>query len=347
MRIVQIAAIEESVPPHKYGGTELVVSNVTEGMVARGHEVFLLAAGDSRTNGHLMPLIPQSLRNTYEGDELETWRNYYRFSALADILDIIRKVKPDVVHNHLTWRMVMFERFIRAPMFTTIHGPITALYERSAYTRFSKSNYVSISNNQRKAMPDINWIRTVYNGIDVDAFEFNDTPDDYLAFLGRISPEKGIGEICKMIKTTKYKLKIGAKVDPVDRLYFESEVKPYIDGEQIEFMGELDHPAKVALLKNAKASLHFLSWEEPFGLAIIESMACGTPIIVNPRGSMPELIVDGKTGFFVQTIDHMKEKLADIGKLNRIDSRHHVVENFSKERMVDEYLSLAYDLHRT
>lgn len=347
MRIVQIAAIEEPVPPKKYGGTELVVSNITEGMVARGHEVFLLAAGDSRTNGHLMPLIPKSLRNTYEGDELEVWRNYYRFSAIADVLDIIRKIKPDVVQNHLTWRMIMFERFIKAPMFTTIHGPITALFERTAYARFSKSNYVSISNNQRKAMPDINWVRTVYNGIDVDAFEFNAIPEDYFVFLGRISPEKGIGEICKMIKKTSHRLKIGAKIDPVDRKYFETEVKPYIDGEQIEFLGEVDHAQKNILLKNAIAFLHFLSWEEPFGLGIIEANACGTPIIINPRGSMPELIVDKKTGIFVNSIEEMQEQLDHVGKLNREDCRNHVVENFSKDKMVEEYLSLAYDLHRT
>ncbi|MDQ3099247.1 MAG: glycosyltransferase family 4 protein [bacterium] len=347
MRIVQIAAIEESVPPHKYGGTELVVSNITEGMVARGHEVFLLASGDSKTNGRLKPLIPKSLRNTYEGDELELWRNYYRFSALADILDVIRKIKPDVVHNHLTWRMVMFERFIRAPMFTTVHGPLTALFERTAYTRFSQSNFVSISDNQRKAMPNMNWVRTIYNGIDVEAFEFSDKSGDYFVFLGRISPEKGIGEICKMIRKTSHKLKIAAKVDPVDRKYFETEVKPYIDGEQIEFLGEVDHPVKVKLLKGAKAILHFLSWEEPFSLAIIESMACGTPVISNPRGSMREQIVDNKTGFFVQSIAEMQEKLDQVDKLKRIDSRNHVAENFSKERMVEEYLSLAYDLHRT
>ncbi len=347
MRIVQIAAIEEPVPPHKYGGTELVVSNITEGMVERGHEVFLLAAGDSVTKGHLIPLVPKSLRNTYQADELETWRNYYRFSALADILDIIRKVKPDVVHNHLTWRMVLFERFIKAPMFTTIHGPLTALYERAAYNRFSKSNFVSISNNQRKAMPDINWIRTVYNGIDVDAFEFNDKPENYFAFLGRISPEKGIGKICQMIRKTKHRLKIAAKIDPVDRLYYETEVKPYIDGEQIEFLGEANHSEKVALLKNAKAFLHFLSWEEPFGLTIVEAMACGTPIIVNPRGSMPELVLDKKTGYFVNSIEEMQERLEDVSSINRADCRNHVVENFSKEKMVEEYLSLAYDLHRT
>jgi glycosyltransferase involved in cell wall biosynthesis len=241
--------------------------------------------------------------------------------------------------------VVLFERFIKCPVITTVHGPLREVYERETYLKSPKSHYVSISNSQRQLLPDINWIGTIHHGIDVNKFGFNEKPQDYFVFLGRISPEKGIAEICRMIKQTDYKLKIAAIIDPVDRMYFEAEVNPLIDGEQIEFLGEIDHAQKNTLLGGARALLLWANWEEPFGLPVIESMACGTPVIVNPRGSMPELIVDGKTGIFVHTVDEMKEQLQNIGVIDRAACRAHVTEHFSKERMVDEYLSLANGLY--
>jgi len=346
MRIVQIAAIGEAVPPEKYGGIELVVSNITEGMVAKGHEVYLLAAGDSHTSANLKPLIPQSLHKMHSGKDLKKWHSFYHLKAIADILDVIHELKPDVVHNHLTWQLIMFSRFIPCPMFTTVHGPIGAFYERTTYQSFPQSNYVSVSDSQRSALPELNWVKTIYNGIELDKYLFDkESQRDYFVFLGRMSPDKGISEIVQMIKKTNHRLKIAAKIDQVDQEYYESQVEPYIDGDQIEFLGEVDQHGKNELFRHAIALLQYLNWEEPFSLAAVESMACGVPVIVNPRGCMPELVVDGKTGCFFNTTDEMQQCLNKVLTIDRQTCREHVKTNFSAERMVDEYLALAYDLY--
>ncbi len=344
MRIMQIAAIEETVPPSKYGGTELVVSNVTEGMVERGHEVFLLAAGNSKTAAHLVPLAEKSLREMYPIEEMNMWRKYYNVYLVSEVLRLIDEIKPDVIHNHLSWRLVLFSDFIKIPMFHTIHGPVTDKSHQIAYNRFPKANYISISDYQRTPMPHLNWVKTVYNGIDVNKFELGEENREYFAFLGRVSPEKGLAEICKMIKSTNEKLKIAAKIDQVDLEYYDKEIKPFIDGNQIEYVGEVDHIGKNELLKNAKGLLAWPNWPEPFGLAIVEALACGTPVFVNRLGSMPELMIDGKSGFLVDSIEEMKAKLGDVKMIDPVFCREHVVKNFAKEKMVDDYLDVALSL---
>lgn len=346
MRIVEIAAIEEKVPPEKYGGTELVVHNVTEGLVEAGHEVYLLASGDSETSAKLIPLLPKSIRAMYGPEEIEHWRDYLKVAALADILKRVREIKPDIVHNHLNWRLLLFSDLLDCPMMNTMHGPLTSLRERETYRAHSHANYISISDNQRKAMPELNWLRTVYNGIDVEQFDFQETKGDYFAFLGRTSPEKGVEEICRMIRGTKHKLKIAAKVDPVDRHYFDNYVKPYIDGDQIEFVGEVDHAGKNALLKNAKALLLWLNWEEPFGLVVPEANACGTPVITNYRGAMPELIKEGVNGFLADSIEGMESYLDRAQEIQPVACREHVKASFSKEKMVKDYIEVAESLVR-
>jgi glycosyltransferase involved in cell wall biosynthesis len=344
MRIVEIAPWEEPVPPAKYGGTELVVYNVTEGLVEKGHEVYLLASGESKTSAKLVPIMEKSLRKMYDEKDIDAWRNYWKFAKLAYILEVINNLKPDIVHNNLNWRMILFSKFLPCPMMSTIHGPLSALNERQTYGMFPHANYVSISDNQRKAMPELNWVKTVYNGIDVNAFEFGSDERDYFAFLGRTSPEKGLKEICQTIKKTKHKLVIAAKVDSVDIPYFENEIKPHIDGDQIKFIGEVDHAGKVELLKKAKGLLLWLNWEEPFGLVVTEAMACGAPVIVNPRGSMRELVEDGKTGFLVNTLEEMAQKLDQIDSIDHLYCRNHVIQHFSKEKMVSDYIDLAKEL---
>lgn len=343
MKYLLVAPFEEPVPPNKYGGTELVVSNITEELVARGYEVYLVASGDSQTSANLLPVFSKSLRSlAKDNTEFATMRDYWKFSSMGKIMEYINEIKPDIVHNHLNWRLVTFSNLISQPMITTTHGPLTSVSEREAYTAFPKGNYVSISDNQRKALPDINWVQTVYNGIDVDKFDFNAQPKgDYFVFLGRTTPEKGLAEICKLIKESPYKLKIAAKVDPVDEAYFTKEIQPHIDGEKIEYLGEVDHQGKNALLKDAKGLLMWLNWEEPFGLVVTEAMACGTPVIINKRGSMPELIKDGKTGFLVDTLEDMRKRLDEINTINRADCREHVVNHFAVQQMVDGYLDLA------
>jgi glycosyltransferase involved in cell wall biosynthesis len=342
MRIVQLAPLEEPVPPRKYGGTELVVYNLIEETVKMGHEVYLLGTGDSQVAGHLVPVIPKSLRVAYGPEEIDKWRDFLKIFHISTVMKLIREINPDIVHNHLSWRLIQFSEFIECPMYTTVHGPITALHERYTYEQNADAHYVSISNNQRKAMPDLNWVTTIYNGIDTSIFPFdNNTNREYFAFLGRTSPEKGLKEICAMIKETQYQLKIAAKVDSVDKQYFEEEIQPLIDDEQIVFLGEVDHDGKVELLQGAKALLLWLNWEEPFGLAVIEAMACGTPVIVNKRGSMPEIITHEESGFLVDSLDEMRERLADVSRIDPQACRDLVEKKFSAKVMAKEYLKLA------
>lgn len=341
MRIVQIAPLEEPVPPSKYGGTELVVYNLVEEMTKLGHEVFLLASGDSKVSANLIPIIPKSIRKQYDPQEIDNWRNFLKFYHISSILKTIRDLQPDIVHNHFAWRLILFESFIDCPMYTTIHGPISSVHERYGYSKNPQANYISISDNQRKAMPELNWVKTIYNGIDVNAFKVGPKKRDYFAFLGRTSPEKGLKEICQMIKKTSHRLKIAAKVDSVDQAYFDSQIKPLIDGSQIEFVGEVGHEGKVELLSQAKALLLWLNWEEPFGLVVPEANACGTPVIVNPRGSMPELVEHGKNGFLVNSLDEMQIRLDQTQTLSSQACREVVMRRFSAEIMAKEYLRLA------
>jgi len=347
MKIALVAPFEEPVPPKKYGGTELVVSNVAEELVSRGHDVYLLASGDSITKAHLVPIVPQALRLNADMADFAKWRDYRKFEGIAKVIGHIRDINPDIVHNHLNWRLVMFSDLVAQPIMSTLHGPLSSIYEREAYTTYPRGNYVSISDNQRKALPDINWVKTVYNGIDTSKFDFSAGPGEYFVFLGRTTPEKGLAEICRMIKNTDHKLKIAAKVDLVDQEYFNSEIKPHIDGEQIEFLGEVDHDGKNKLLGKAKGLLLWLNWEEPFGLVVTEAMACGTPVIVNPRGSMQELIVDGKTGYLVGSIEEMQQKLDQVSEIDRAACRKHVEDHFTVQHMVDGYLELAERLTKT
>lgn len=346
MRIVQVAPLEEPVPPKTYGGTELVVYNLVEEMTKLGHEVFLLGTGDSHSSAHLVPIVPVSLRKAYPPPADTAWRNYLKLYHLSTILKQIRDLEPDVVHNHFGWRLLPFVSFIDCPVFTTMHGPLGSEYEQYGYQNNPDANYVSISNNQRKAMPQLNWVETIYNGIDVSAFPVGKGKRDYFVFLGRTSPEKGLKEICQMIKTTSHRLKIAAKVDVVDREYFENEVSPLIDGKQIEFIGEVDHQGKTKLLAKAKALLLWLNWEEPFGLVVPEANACGTPVIVNPRGSMPELIQPGENGFLVSSLDEMKSKLDEVDRIDPKKCRSIVESRFSSKIMAKAYVHLASELTR-
>jgi len=346
MRIVQIAPLEEPVPPEKYGGIELVIYNITEGMVKAGHEVYLLASGDSLTSAHLVPIIPQAIRKAYtDPADIEKWRNFLKVYNTTTVVRHISALKPDIIHNHCSWRILQYADYINYPMMHTVHGPIGSVKERYALSQNSNANYISISNNQREAMPYINWVRTIYNGIDTSWYKSSPLEErQYFAFLGRTSPEKGLKEICEMIRKTSHTLKIAAKVDPVDRVYFEEEIRPLIDGEQIEFVGEINLEEKVKFLRKAKGLLLWLNWEEPFGLVVTEAMASGTPVIVNKRGAMPEIVKNGKTGFLVDSIEEMRSKLDMVHMINPHTCRHHVDTYFSQKTMTEHYLETAQEL---
>jgi glycosyltransferase involved in cell wall biosynthesis len=345
MKIVELSYLEESVPPKKYGGTELIIANVIKGMATKGHDVYLFGTGDSKTEATLVPFLPKTIRDSYPFEELPDWRLFYMYRYMSQVIKKINEIKPDIVHNHMSWNFLEFADFIDCPVITTLHGPLTNRAEITSLTDHKKCSFVSISMNQRKAIPELNWVKNIYNGIEIDKFEVGKKEGrDYFLFLGRISPEKGVAELCKMIKSTEHKLKIAAKLDPFDKAYYDTEIAPLVDGDQIEYVGEVDHEGKKELLKNSKGLLMWLNWEEPFGLVVIEAFASGTPVIVSARGSMPELLQNGKNGFLVNSLDEMKNALDRVHEIDTEYCRSYCEQRFSYQRMSDEYLSLFEDI---
>jgi glycosyltransferase involved in cell wall biosynthesis len=337
MKIAVLSPFEESVPPTKYGGTELVVYNVVQNLVKLGHKVTLFAAGDSKTSAKLFPIFPTAIRKLPIAQDTST-RNSLKYIGVGKIVTHLNKNKFDVIHNHVGWRVLPFQSLLDSPIVTTLHGPLDIAYQQRVYGEYAKANYISISLSQRRPMPKLNYVANVYNGIEIGKFEFNDQPKDYYAFLGRMSPEKGPVQAIQIAKKAGVKLVMAAKVDAVDKVFFDKSVKPLIDGKQIKFIGEVDHRGKVELLKNAKALLAPIQWEEPFGLFFVEAMACGTPVITMNRGSVPELIIDGKTGFIGQTNADAVKAIKNIGQLNRQDAYEHASEKFSAVAMAKGYI---------
>jgi glycosyltransferase involved in cell wall biosynthesis len=339
LKIALLAPFEEPVPPKKYGGTELVVYNLAEELVALGHDVTLIASGDSTTTATLAPAVERAIRVLPKARNPQT-RAALRYQGLANALSIIISGDFDILHNHYGWQLLMFKKLLNCPIITTLHGTLADPTEREMYTLHQDVPYISISDSQRRHGPHLNYSGTVYNGIQVERFEFNDQPEDYLAFLGRISPQKGPEYAIEIAKKTNQRLVIAAKIDPTDEGYFEQVVEPLIDGEQISFIGEVDHAGKVNLLKNARALISPLQWDEPFGIVNVEALACGTPVITINRGSMPEIIVNGKVGFLCSNIDEMIARVADIGTISRQACRTHVEQHFTARGMAEHYVQI-------
>ena len=296
----------------------------------------LLAAGDSKTSATLVPIFKRAVRRETFSQDLPK-RDAVKFIGAGRVVEYLRKNTFDIIHNHLGWRLLPFSQLLPAPVVTTLHGPLDAEYQQFVYGQYARSAYVSISNNQRRPMPRLNFVGTVYNGIEVAAFDFSVRPGTYLAFLGRMSPEKGAVEAILAAKKARLPLIMAAKVDAVDQQYFSQRVKPLIDGRQIRYIGEVDHPGKVKLLKNALALLALIQWEEPFGLFLVEALACGTPVIASNRGSVPEIIQTGKTGFIVENYLQAARAVKKVGDLDRRACRAAVEKRFTIERMVDGY----------
>ncbi|CAM6093541.1 unnamed protein product [Calypogeia fissa] len=350
LRIVVLAPSEEPVPPRTYGGSELVAYNVTEELVRRGHEVYLIAAGTSTTSAILVPIAEKSFREVYANSplknspsEYQALREYWNVKCAVEATAIIRSLKPDIVHNHIDWLGVVLQNLMPCPIMTTMHNLIKFETQKRAILENPNGNFVSISNNQRKDLPQANWGATIYNGIDVNMFSVGSGDGGYFAFLGRICPEKGCAEVCRIVKSLGFphRLKIAAKIDAVNMEYYETEVKPLIDGVQIEYIGEVDFDGKNALLKDAKALLLWLNWEEPFGLVVAEANACGTPVVVNRRGSMLEVIEDGVNGILVNTTEEMRDALDKVADLDRSKCRAYVESRFDVKHMVDGYEKFA------
>ena len=334
MRIAQVAPLYESVPPKLYGGTERVVSWLTEELVGLGHEVTLFASGDSLTTARLVPVCPQSLR-LHKGckDPL-----VHHFALIEQVFS--EKDNFDLIHFHIDYLHFPVSRREQAEHVTTLHGRLDLPELVPLYQRFSDLPLISISEAQRAPIPWANWQGTIHHGMPKDTLQPCSERGQYLAFLGRTSPEKGLEQAIAIAKRVGMPLKIAAKIDVADVEYFETRIKPLLDHPAIEFVGEIGYREKNEFLGNAVALLFPINWPEPFGIVIIEAMACGVPVIAYRFGSVPELIEDRVTGFVVDGVDAAAQALRNIDKIDRGLCRRRFEQRFTSERMAQDYLSI-------
>jgi glycosyltransferase involved in cell wall biosynthesis len=336
MRIAQIAPLAESVPPKLYGGTERIVSYLTEELVRQGHDVTLFASGDSRTAARLHPCSPEALRlNPNVSDPLP-----HHLVMLERVRELAHTF--DVLHFHIDLMHFPLLRTMRTPAVTTLHGRLDLPDLVPFYNVFSDIPLVSISDDQRRPMPPVHWLGTVQHGMPADLLAFNPAPaGGYLAFLGRISPEKRPDRAIELANRTGVKLKIAAKVDKADERYWTETIEPMTrDNPLVEFIGEIGDRQKAEFLGNALALVFPIDWPEPFGIVMIEAMACGTPVIAFDRGSVPEVIDDGVTGFVVDTVEQAATAVLRAVALDRAGVRATFERRFTAERMARDYLTL-------
>jgi glycosyltransferase involved in cell wall biosynthesis len=334
MRIAQIAPLTEAVPPKLYGGTERVVSWITEELVSMGHEVTLFASGDSVTSAKLEAVWPKALR--LDGSVRDP-----NALHLVMLENIRRQAKDfDFLHFHLDY--YPFSLFLRqpTPFVTTWHGRLDLPEHQPLFHTFPTAPLISISDAQRRPVPQGNWVRTVYHGLPERLLTPQPVKPSYLAFLGRIAPEKSLDRAIRIASRCGLPLKIAAKIDPVDRDYFEDEIKPLLDQPGIEYIGEINDHDKAAFLSGAIALLLPIGWPEPFGLVIIEAMACGTPVVGFHAGSVPEVVEDEITGYVVKDETGAVSAVGRIDRLSRARIRRRFEERFTARRMVQEYLEV-------
>ncbi len=339
MKIAQVAPLYESVPPKYYGGTERVVSYLTEELVRQGHDVTLFATGDSVTRARLEAATPAGLRLD------PNCRDPIAHHMV--LLDrVVRQAgRFDIIHFHTDYLHFPLTRQLRTPHVTTQHGRLDLPDLQPLYRRFCDIPLVSICNDQRQPVNFANWVATVYHGLPEELCAFRPGPGKYLAFLGRIHPEKRVDRAVEIAERAGMELRIAAKVDKADRDYFETRVKPLLERPGVEFIGEIGEQEKCDFLGNAYALLFPIDWPEPFGLVMIEAMACGTPVIAWPRGSVPEIIRDGDNGFLVESVEAAVAAVARVSALRREDCRRHFEARFSAQRMARDYLAVYRSLH--
>src|SRR5262245_28100650 len=341
MRIAQVAPLYERVPPLCYGGTERIVSYLTEELINQGHQLTLFASGDYLTQAELVSPCAQALRlDAACKDQLA-----YHFLQLEQVSR--NAADFDIIHFHIDYLHYPLSRKLGAPHLTTLHGRLDLPDLVPLYYEFADVPVVSISNSQRIPLPWINWQGTVYHGIPQSLYKCKPIQGNYLVFLGRISPEKRVDRAIEIAKRAKMKLKIAAKVDAVDRCYMDTEIRPLLDHPLIEFIGEIGNEEKAELLGNAYALLFPIEWVEPFGLVMIEAMACGTPVIAFRRGSVPEVIDDNVTGFIVESIDDSVRALDKIQHFDRTRCRSVFEKRFSAARMAADYVKIYTELMKT
>jgi len=327
MKVAILSPIAWRTPPRHYGPWERVVSLITEGLAKKKIDVTLYATGDSITKAKLRSIC----KTPYEESDInpKVWECLH----ISEIME--QADEYDIIHNNFDFLPLTYSRLIKTPIVTTIHG-FSSPEILPVYKKYNKTvHYVSISNADRS--PELDYIRTIYHGIDMDNFTLNENPGDYLLYFGRIHPDKGTWEAIKVAKKVKMKLIIAGIIQ--DKSYYEKYVKPYLNNN-ITYIGSVEPHERNQILMNAFALLHPINFDEPFGLSIIESMACGTPVLAFRRGSMPEIIQDGRNGFIVSDVEEMVAKLEDIENISRTICRETVEKKFSQERMVKEYIEV-------
>jgi glycosyltransferase involved in cell wall biosynthesis len=334
MRIAQVAPLYESVPPAQYGGTERVVSWLTEELISLGHDVTLFASGDSTTAGRLVPCSRRSLRTDPNCRD-----------ALAHHIAMIERVgrsagKFDVIHFHVDYLHFPLSRRQNLCQITTLHGRLDLEDLVPVYREFTDMPVVSISHAQRKPLAWVNWIGTVHHGLPPGLLKLQKGEGKYLAFLARISPEKRVDRAIEIATRLKMPLKIAAKIDRADADYFNREIKHLLNNPLVDFVGEINDAQKQEFLGDAIACLMPIDWPEPFGLNMIEAMACGTPTIAFRHGSVPEIVRDGVNGFIVDGVEEAAEAVSRIGTISRADCRRTFEEHFTSARMAADYLRL-------
>jgi glycosyltransferase involved in cell wall biosynthesis len=350
MKIGIIGPIWLNIPPNGYGGTEEVVDNLIKGLCAQGHEVTLFGPGTAKTEAKLVPTIEKPLREMNVG-----WTNTnYTLYHITEAFD--RAEEFDVLHMHLNkspdYVALPLSLSIKTPVVFTIHFrlPNTQFHagRHKVLTKYHFLPFTTISNSQREQIR-LNYIKTIYNALDISRFPYSNTTEDYFAWLGRINPVKGTHLAIQAAKKAGVRLKIMGKADPGDPAaveYYLKEVAPLIDGDQIQEIGEVNHEQKTPILAKAKALLNPIQWEEPFGLVMIESQACGTPVISFEKGAASEIIHDGIDGFLVNSVDEMVEKIKKVDTINRLDCRKNVEDHFSAESMAKGYVEAYQDVIR-
>lgn len=335
MKIAQIAPLYESVPPKYYGGTERVVSYLTEELVRQGHDVTLFASGDSLTKAKLVSCCPESLRlNSSCIDQMahHLWMIERVFQRAKDF---------EIIHSHMDYLpFSVARRHQEIPFVTTMHGRLDIPDIYGLHEEFCEMPLVSISFAQRKPLAHSNWVANIYHGLPEDSFSFQEKPGKYLAFLGRISPEKRVDLAIAIAKGFGMPLKIAAKIDHQDKKYFETEIKHLLDHPLVDYIGEINEDQKSGFLGNAYALLSPVDWPEPFGLVIIEAMACGTPVITRPYGSIPEIMVQGQTGYVVDTVEESIDALKKLEKFDRCQCRRIFEQRFTARSMAQNYAAL-------
>jgi glycosyltransferase involved in cell wall biosynthesis len=334
MRIAQVAPLFESVPPRLYGGTERIVSYVTEELVRRGHDVTLFASGDSRTAARLVPVVEHATRFDARARDV-LGAEFIRelgmvFSRASDF---------DVIHCHVDYLAFPFDGLTPTPTVHTMHGRLDLPHLVPLYRQFRTVPLVSISDAQRAPLEPlgVQWAGTVYHGLPLERYAFEPEDQGYLAFLGRIAPEKQADLAIETARRVGLPLKIAAKVDATDQEYFDQVVAPLLDDPLVEFLGEIGDEDKPAFLGGARALLFPIDWPEPFGLLMIEAMACGTPVIARPCGSVPEVVVHGRTGFLASSLVELAEAVKRLDEIDRAECRRHAEQRFSVGRMAEDY----------